>query len=152
MSVCSVSFRKHATWQGAGVKRPQHKAANEIVAKARMVVVESLDFRDMMNRSGRRLAGGIARAAMSALQYKIQYRCKAAKVEFVKAPADFPSTRKCSRCGEPQDMPLSKRVYECLRCGPGHGPRRQRRPQLAALWRNAEPVRRVVAACCSRAA
>ena len=95
----------------------QHKAAKEIVAKARMVVVESLDVRDMMNRSGRRLAGGIARAAMSALQYKIQYRCKAAKVEFVKAPADFPSTRRCSRCGEPQDMPLSKRVYECLRCG-----------------------------------
>ena len=95
----------------------QHKAANEIVAKARMVVVESLDVRDMMNRGGRRLAGGIARAAMSALQYKIQYRCEAAGVEFVKAPADFPSTRKCSRCGEPQDMPLSKRVYECLCCG-----------------------------------
>ena len=54
---------------------------------------------------------------MSALQYKIQYRCEAAGVEFVRAPADFPSTRRCSRCGEPQDMPLSKRVYECLCCG-----------------------------------
>ena len=95
----------------------QHKAAKEIVAKARMVVVESLDVRDMMNRSGRRLAGGIARAAMSALQRKIACQCKAAGVRFVKAPGDFPSTRRCSGCGEPQDMPLSKRVYECLCCG-----------------------------------
>ena len=95
----------------------QHKAAKEIVAKARMVVVESLDVRDMMNRSGRRLAGGIARAAMGALQRKIACQCKAAGVRFVKAPGDFPSTRRCSGCGEPQDMPLSKRVYECLRCG-----------------------------------
>ena len=95
----------------------QHRAAKEIVAKARMVVVESLDVRDMMNRSGRRLAGGIARAAMGALQRKIACQCKAAGVRFVKAPGDFPSTRRCSRCGEPQDMPLSKRVYECLCCG-----------------------------------
>ena len=54
----------------------QHRAAREIVAKARMVVMEALDFRDMMNRGGGCLAGGIARAAMSALQRKIAYRCE----------------------------------------------------------------------------
>ena len=95
----------------------QHKAAKEIVAKARVVVMEDLDIVDMMNQSGKRLAGGIARAAMRSLQEKIAYRCEAAKVTLIKVPPDFPSTRKCSRCGEPQDMPLRQRVYECSRCG-----------------------------------
>ena len=95
----------------------QHRAAKETVVKARMVVMEALDLCGMMNQSGRRLAGGIARAAMGALQHKIACQCKAAGVRFVKAPGDFPSTRRCSGCGEPQDMPLSKRIYECLRCG-----------------------------------
>ena len=91
--------------------------AKEIVAKAREVVMEDLDIVDMMNQSGKRLAGGIARAAMRSLQEKIAYRCEAAKVTLIKAPPDFASTRMCSRCGEPQDMPLGQRVYECFCCG-----------------------------------
>ena len=56
----------------------QHRAANDIVAKARMVVMEDLDIIDMMNQGGKRLAGTIARAAMRSLQEKIAYRCAAA--------------------------------------------------------------------------
>ena len=95
----------------------QHRAANEIVAKARVVVMEDLDIIDMMNQGGKRLAGGIARAAMRSLQEKIAYRCEAAGGRLVKAPVDFPSTRMCSRCGELQDMPLRQRVYKCPCCG-----------------------------------
>ena len=95
----------------------QHRVATETVAKARMVVMEALDITGMMDRSGRYLAGGIARAAMGDLQRKIAYRCKAARVSFVRVPADFPSTRMCSRCGALQEMPLRKRVYDCLSCG-----------------------------------
>lgn len=95
----------------------QHGAANDIVAKARVVVMEDLDIIDMMNQGGKRLAGRIARAAMHSLQEKIAYRCEAAGVRLVKAPGDFPSTRMCSRCGELQNMPLGQRVYECPYCG-----------------------------------
>ena len=94
----------------------QHRAAKAIVAKARLVVMESLDVCGMMRQGGRYLAGGIARAAMSALQQKVAYRCAAAKVTLLKTPADFPSTRRCSRCGALREMPLKQRVYECGRC------------------------------------
>ena len=95
----------------------QHRVAREVVAGARMVVMEELDITGMMKRSSRRLAGGIARAAMGALQRKIAYRCDATRVQLVRAPAGFPSTRMCSRCGALHEMPLRKRVYECLSCG-----------------------------------
>ena len=96
----------------------QHRAAKEIVAKARLVVMESLDVCGMMRRGGRSLAGGIARAALSALlQQKVAYRCEAAGIGFVKASVDFPSTRRCSRCGGLREMALKQRVYECGRCG-----------------------------------
>ena len=95
----------------------QHRAAKEIVAKARVLVMEDLDIVDMINHSGKRLAGGIARAAMRSLQEKIAYRCLAAGVELIKVPPNFPSTRECSRCGSIQDMPLRQRVYECPCCG-----------------------------------
>lgn len=95
----------------------QHRAAREIVARARMVVMEGLDIRDMMSRGGRCLAAGIARAAMGYLRHKVAYRCEASGVTLVEAPVDYPSTRMCSGCGALQDMPLGKRVYECPSCG-----------------------------------
>ena len=94
----------------------QHRVANDIVAKARTVVMEDLDIIDMMNQGGKRLAGGIARVAMRSLQEKIAYRCEAAGVGLVRVPGDFPSTRMCSRCGELREMPLKKWIYECSRC------------------------------------
>ena len=93
----------------------QHRVANDIVAKARMVVMEDLDIIDMMNQGGK-LAGAVARAAMRSLQEKIAYRCAAAGVRLVKAPVDFPSTRMCSGCRRLQDMPLGQRVYDCSYC------------------------------------
>lgn len=93
----------------------QHRAANDIVAKARMVVMEDLDITGMMNQGGK-LAGTIARAAMRSLQEKIAYRCAAGGVRLVKAPVDFPSTRMCSGCHRLQDMPLGQRVYDCPCC------------------------------------
>ena len=95
----------------------QHRAANDIVTKARVVVMEDLDIIDMMNQGGKRLAGRIARAAMRSLQEKIAYRCAAAGVRLVKVPGDFPSTRMCSWCGKLQNMPLGQRIYDCPWCG-----------------------------------
>ena len=123
----------------------QHRAAREIVARTRMVVMEGLDIRDMMSRGGRCLTRGITRAGMGGLHRKIAYRCEAAGVRLVEAPGDYPSIRTCSRCSALQDMPLGKRVYDCVRCGLVMDTRRQRRSQPAALRRGAAPVKH--AAC-----
>ena len=95
----------------------QHRAARQIVARAGMVVMEGLDIRDMMDRGGRCLTAGVARAGMGGLRHKIAYRCEASGVSLVEAPGGYPSSRMCSRCGALQDMPLGKRVYDCPRCG-----------------------------------
>ena len=54
---------------------------------------------------------------MGGLRRKIAYRCHAVGVRLVEAPGDYPSSRMCSNCGALQEMPLRRRVYECLRCG-----------------------------------
>ena len=95
----------------------QHRAAREIVARARMVVMEALDITGMMDRGSKCLSGSIARAGMGGLQHKIAYRCEASGVRLVEAPGDYPSSRMCSGCHALQEMPLRKRVYDCLRCG-----------------------------------
>ena len=94
----------------------QYKAAREIVTGNQIVVMETLDMAGMMQKGARRLAKGIAAAAMSAMQRKIADRCDALGVEWMKAEAGFPSTRRCSGCKALQDMPLGKKIYDCPAC------------------------------------
>ena len=94
----------------------QYKAARAIVAAARLVVMETLDMNDMMEKGSRRLAKGVAAAAMSSMQRKIVDRCDALGVKWIKADPKFPSTRRCSRCDSIQDMSLGKDIYDCPMC------------------------------------
>ena len=80
------------------------------------MVLETLDIIDMMQKGARRLAKGIAAAAMSGLQRKIADRCEALGVKLIRAEPSFPSTRRCSRCNTLQDMPLGKKIYDCPGC------------------------------------
>ena len=76
----------------------QHRAANGIVAKARAVVLETLDAPDMMEEEGGRLERVIAAAAMRRMQRKIIYRCEALGIEVIMAPRWFASSQICSKC------------------------------------------------------
>ena len=76
----------------------QHKAANEIVVKARMVVMEVAGC-PRHDEPGRQASGGGNRQGCHE-RPAVQDRNTGARLrgsEFVRAPADFPSTRKCSR-------------------------------------------------------
>ena len=94
----------------------QRKAAADIVRKGGRVGVETLDVRGMMKKN-KGMAKELSRAAMGGMRRHIVQGCEAAGVEVVEAGAFFPSTRRCSQCGELQDMPLDKDVYKCQRCG-----------------------------------
>ena len=121
----------------------QHRAANDIVAKARMVVMEDLDIIDMMNQGGK-LAGAVARFAMRSLQEKIAYRSAAAGVRLVKAPVDFPSTRMCSGCGETPGHAARTAGVRLPLLSPGSGPRPECRHQPDAIRGKNVPVKRTV--------
>ena len=112
---------QRATCRAADMREGvQHRAANEIVAKARAVVLETLDVPDMMEEDDGRLAGGIAAAAMRRMQRKIIYRCKAAGVEVITAPPDFASSQICSGCRNRKTGKMrlqDEEMYECHRCG-----------------------------------
>lgn len=48
----------------------------------------------------------------------MRYKCEWAGVEFVLADRFFPSSKKCSNCGNiKKDLKLSDRVYHCEKYG-----------------------------------
>ena len=46
----------------------------------------------------------------------LEYKLKEQGKQLVKIDKWFPSTKKCSRCGNEKEMSLSERVYQCT-CG-----------------------------------
>ena len=112
---------QRATCRAADMREgAQHRTADDIVAKARVVVLETLDVLGMMEEDDGRLAGGIAAAAMRLLQRKITYRCKAAGIEVIMAPPGFASSQICSGCGNHKTGKMrlqDEEIYECDCCG-----------------------------------
>ena len=94
----------------------QHKAATEVVGRAGAVGVEALDARAMTQGTEQRSPGQISGAAMSAMLYKLAYRCEAAGIRLARADRYFASSQLCSVCGRRQKMPMGKKEYRCP-CG-----------------------------------
>ena len=91
-----------------------HKAATELVANKRSVVLETLGLTDMLK--DKRGVGALSNAALRSFQDKIAYRCTERRIEVVKADRWFPSTQLCSGCGERRKVSRGERVYKCA-CG-----------------------------------
>ena len=53
---------------------------------------------------------------MSAMLYKLTYRCEAAGIRLSQAGRYFPSSQLCSDCGRRQKLPMGKKEYRCS-CG-----------------------------------
>ena len=94
----------------------QHKAATDVVGKASTVGIEAADFFGMTQGTEQRSPGQISGAAMSAMLYKLAYRCEAAGIGLTRADRYFPSSQLCSNCGKYQKMPMGKKEYTCP-CG-----------------------------------
>ena len=118
---CMLRKLRRATYRAACLREDaQHRVANEIFAKGRTVVLETLDFSALMEKGGKRCARRISAAAMRRMQRKITYRYEAAGVKVIKAPPGFASTQICSGCENPKTGKMRLRdeeTYECHRCG-----------------------------------
>jgi len=93
-----------------------HKATTEIVQKATIVGIETLNVKGMLRNH--RLARSLSDAAMSEFHRQIEYKAAWNGVEVVRADRFYPSSKTCSCCGHVvKDLTLGDRVFRCPACG-----------------------------------
>ncbi len=95
-------------------KNAAHQATSVLVRHAHQIVVESLNVKGMMRNH--HLAKSVADAGMGEFLRQIAYKADWRQREVTEADRWYPSSRRCSACGEIHDMPLSKRWMSCA-CG-----------------------------------
>jgi len=95
-----------------------HKMTTALAKTKSMIVVEDLAVRNMVRN--RHLARSISDAGWAEVKRQLGYKCGWYGSELVTAPGNFPSTRRCSRCGivGPR-LDLSVRVFRCGSCSLG---------------------------------
>ena len=94
-----------------------HQTTTEIVkTKPSHIIMESLNVKGMMKN--KHLSKAIAQQKLAEFKRQIQYKCKMRGIVFVETDKWFPSSKKCSCCGNMKhNLNLSDRVYKCDNCG-----------------------------------
>lgn len=92
-----------------------HKTSNSIAKSFDGVVVEDLNIKGMLKNH--RLAKSISDVSWSEFLRQLDYKCLWGFKHFIKIDRFDPTSKTCSKCGNIQDMPLSKRVFDCFNCG-----------------------------------
>lgn len=78
--------------------------------------MEDLNVSGMMKN--KYLSKAIAEQCFYEFIRQMKYKCEFNKIEFIQADRFFPSSKKCSCCGEiKQNLKLKDRVYKCDKCG-----------------------------------
>lgn len=93
----------------------QHKLSHELTEKYDVIVIEDLDMKAMSQclNFGKSVMDNGYGQFVSMLEYKL--REKGGKL--IRIDRYYPSSKKCSRCGEvKQELKLSERIYRC-HCG-----------------------------------
>lgn len=93
-----------------------HKATTDLIRKADVVCIESLNVAGMMRNHC--LARSVSDASLAEFLRQIKYKAEWAGVEVIEAPRFYPSSKTCSGCGHVRrHLALSERVYVCEKCG-----------------------------------
>jgi putative transposase len=84
-----------------------------------MVVVEDLAVKNMIKNH--KLARALSDSALFEIKRQLTYKSDWKGVELVTAPRNYPSTQRCSKCGnikeKEEKLTLADRIYECEKCG-----------------------------------
>lgn len=92
-----------------------HKTSNSIAKNYDGIFVEDLNIKWMMKNHC--LAKSIGDVSWSEFNRQLEYKCKWSFKYYLKIDRFFPSSKTCSNCGYVQEMPLSKRIFDCPNCG-----------------------------------
>ena len=89
-----------------------HKATTEIVRRASVIGLETLNVKGMLRNH--RLARSLSDAALSEFHRQVEYKALWSGVDVVRADRFFPSSKTCSCCGHVvKDLSLSDRTFRC---------------------------------------
>ena len=93
-----------------------HQGTNMIVkTKPSRIVVEDLNVKGMMKN--RHLSKAIAEQCFGMFIIILAYKCLLNGIELVEADRFYPSSKKCSHCGEiKKDLKLRDRIFICPKC------------------------------------
>lgn len=90
-----------------------HKITTELVKKCKIIVIEDLHIKEMMQFSWN--ARNMVDASWGKFLLMLEQKVESTTVQLIRInPKD--TTKTCSNCGKIQDMPLWKRIYKC-ECG-----------------------------------
>ena len=72
----------------------------------------------MKEQDNKYIRKGIQKNPFSKLLNKLKERLNKVGIEIVEADKWYPSSKKCSNCGNiKEDLSLSDRIYSCPKCG-----------------------------------
>lgn len=93
-----------------------HKTTEIVKTKPSRIVMETLNIKGMMKN--RHLAKAIATQKLYEFKRQIAYKCKRYGIVLLEAHQWYPSSKKCSGCGNiKKDLKLKDRIYRCENCG-----------------------------------
>ncbi|GAA0701288.1 RNA-guided endonuclease TnpB family protein [Paraclostridium ghonii] len=94
-----------------------HQATNKIIKLyPYKVVMEDLNVSGMMKN--KHLSKALSEQCFYEFIRQMKYKCEFNKIEFIQADRFFPSSKRCSCCGEiKRNLKLKDRVYKCDKCG-----------------------------------
>lgn len=90
-----------------------HKFTSTLAKNHGLCVLETLDIASLKAHSAKHMRRAFQDVAMREIHRQLEY-----KMQTVKAPAFYRSSKTCSACGAVKtELPLSCRTYRCERCG-----------------------------------
>lgn len=94
-----------------------HQTSSAIVkTKPYRIVMETLNIQGMMKN--KHLSKAIQKQGLYEFKRQIKYKCEKYGIEFVEADKWYPSSKRCSSCGNSKrNLKLSDRMYHCETCG-----------------------------------
>ncbi len=93
-----------------------HKATTMLARTKPVIVVESLRPENMLRNH--HLARSLSDASFGEFVRQWEYKCRWYGSRLVQADPFYPSTKRCSSCGNVKaEMPLWERTYSCPSCG-----------------------------------
>ena|SRR5690606_14510685 len=93
-----------------------HNITNKLLNDNQVIVLESLNIKGIIKN--KKLSKNISDASWGLLINMLEYKSNWYGREIFKIDRFFPSSKKCSNCGNTKDvLKLSERIYNCKCCG-----------------------------------
>jgi putative transposase len=96
-------------------KNASHQATTFLTKTKSALVLENLNVSGMMKNH--HLAQAIADVGLYEFRRQLEYKGQWYGCEVLLADRFYPSTKRCSQCGQIQEMRLGEREYHCPTCG-----------------------------------